>query len=62
MPSVIEDSLVFVLDDPERAFLEVHLDCDDAVAGSTAIPAHRHRLDAVTARGRISTGWSTGWS
>lgn len=44
VPSVIEDSLVFVLDDPERAFLEVHLDCDDAVAG-------RRRFR------RTATGW-----
>ncbi len=33
VPSVIEDALVFVLDDPERRFTQVTLECDDAVPG-----------------------------
>ncbi len=44
VPSVIEDALVFVLDDPERVFRQVRLDCDDAVSG-------RRRFR------RTSTGW-----
>ncbi len=32
-PSVIEDALVFTLADPERALIQVSLDCDDAVLG-----------------------------
>lgn len=41
---VIEDRLVFTLGDPERAFVRVGLDCDDAVEG-------RRRFR------RTSTGW-----
>jgi enterochelin esterase-like enzyme len=44
LPSVIEDSLVFTLDDPDRTMARVGLDCDDAVAG-------RRRFR------RTATGW-----
>jgi enterochelin esterase-like enzyme len=44
MPSVIEQQLLFSLDDPDRAFARVALDCDDAVAGQ-----RRFR--------RTATGW-----
>src|SRR3954449_12817657 len=33
MPSVIEQKLLFALDDPHRSFARVGLDCDDAVPG-----------------------------
>jgi enterochelin esterase-like enzyme len=33
MPSVIEQKLLFALDDPHRSFARVGLDCDDAVTG-----------------------------
>jgi enterochelin esterase-like enzyme len=38
-PSVIEQQLVFTLDDPKRSFVQVGLDCDDALAG----PRHFRR-------------------
>jgi hypothetical protein len=41
---VIEDALVFTLDDPDRTFVRVGLDCDDAVLG-------RRRFR------RTTTGW-----
>jgi enterochelin esterase-like enzyme len=44
MPSVIEQQLLFTLDDPSRTFASVGLDCDDAVAG------HRRFR-------RTATGW-----
>ena len=44
VPSVIEDTLVFTLDDPDRTFIRVSLDCDDAVTG-------RRRFR------RTATGW-----
>src|SRR6476620_1077892 len=44
VPSVIEDALVFTLDDPERDLVRVSLDCDDAVLG-------RRRFR------RTATGW-----
>ncbi len=44
LPSVIEDSLVFTLDDPDRSLARVSLDCDDAVPG-------RRRFR------RTGTGW-----
>lgn len=44
VPSVIEDALVFILDDAARDFTRVSLDCDDAVTG-------RRRFR------RTATGW-----
>ena len=44
LPSVIEDSLVFTLDDPDRSMVRVSLHCDDAV------PGHRRFR-------RTATGW-----
>ena len=44
VPSVIEEALVFTLDDPDRRFVRVGLDCDDAVLG-------RRRFR------RTTTGW-----
>ncbi len=44
VPSVIEDTLVFTLDDSDRSFSRVSLDCDDAVLG-------RRRFR------RTTTGW-----
>ena len=43
-PSVIEQRLIFTVDDPERQIVALGLDCDDAVAG------HRRFR-------RTSTGW-----
>src|SRR4051812_30671805 len=44
VPSVIEGSLVFTLDDADRSLVRVGLDCDDAITG-------RRRFR------RTSSGW-----